>query len=48
MTSQPVSRTIGIHISSNISQIEGNQTIKFVQLTEYDKRNILLQKLCGT
>ena len=48
MTSQPVSRTIAIHISSNISQIEGNQTMKFGQLTEYDKRNILLQKLCGT
>ena len=26
---------------------KGNQTAKFDQLIEYNKRNIVLQKLCG-
>ena len=46
MTSQPGLQTIAIHILSNISQSKGNQTMKFDQLIEYNKRNIFLQKLC--
>ena len=29
-----------------ISQSKGNQAMKFGQLTEYNKKNIFLQKLC--
>ena len=47
MTSQPALQTIAIHILPNISQSRCNQTIKFGQLVEYNKRNIFLQKLCG-
>ena len=47
MTSQPGLQTIAIHISPNISQSKGNQTMKFGQLTQYHKRNIFLQKICG-
>ena len=47
MTSQPVLQTIAIHVLSNISQSKGNQTMKFGQLMEHNKRNIFLQKLCG-
>ena len=47
MTSQPGLQTIAIHILPNISQSKGNQTMKFGQLIEYNKRNIFLQKLCG-
>ena len=47
MTSQPGLQTIAIHTLPNISQSKGNQTIKFRQLIEYNKRNIFLQKLCG-
>ena len=57
MTSQPGLQTIAIHIFPNISQSKdkqylnisqskGNQTMKFGQLIEYNKRNIFLQKLC--
>ena len=46
MTSQPGLQTIPIHILPNISQSKGNQTMKFGQLIEYNKRNIFLQKLC--
>ena len=46
MTSQPSLQTIAIHILPNISQSKGNQTMKFGQLIEYNKRNIFLQKLC--
>ena len=35
-----------IHILPNISQSKGNQTMKFGQLIEYNKRNIFLQKSC--
>ena len=45
MKSKPGLQTIAIHILSNISQIKGNQTMKFCQLIEYNKRNIILQKL---
>ena len=48
MTSQPGSQTIAIHIFSDISQSKGNQTMRFGQLIEYNKRNIFLEKLCGT
>ena len=47
MTSQPGLQTIAIHILPNISQIKSNQTMKFGQLIENNKRNIFLQKLCG-
>ena len=47
MTSQPGLQTIPVHILPNISQSKGNQTMKFGQLIEYNKRNIFLQKLCG-
>ena len=46
LTSQPGLQTIAVHILPNISQTKGNQTMKFGQLIEYDKRNIFLQKLC--
>ena len=46
MTSQPGLQTIAIHILPNLSQSKGNQKMKFVQLIEYSKRNIFLQKLC--
>ena len=48
MTSQSGLQTIAIHVLSNISQSEDNQTIKFTQLIEHNKRNIFLQKLRGT
>ena len=38
MTSQPGLRTIAIHILLNISQIKGNQTMKFGELIEYKKK----------
>ena len=45
MTSQPGLQTIVIHILPNISESNGNQTMKFGKLIEYN-RNIFLQKLC--
>ena len=47
MASQPGLQTIAIHILPNISQIKGNQTMKFGQLIEYNKRNNFLPKLFG-
>ena len=44
MTSQPGEETIAIHILPNISKSKSNQTSKFGQLTEYNMRNIFLQK----
>ena len=44
MTSQPWKQTIAIHALLNISRIEGNQTMKFGELIEYDMRNIFLEK----
>ena len=46
MASQIETQTIVINILSNISKSKGNQTMKFVQLIEYNVRNILPQKLC--
>ena len=46
MTSQPGLQTIAIHVFPTISRSKGNQTMKFGQLIEYNKRNIFLQKLC--
>ena len=43
MTSQPGLQTIVIHILPNISQSKGNQTMKFGQLIEYNKRNIFFK-----
>ena len=45
ITSQPGLQTVAIHILPNMSQSKGNQTMKFGQLIEYNKRNCLLQKL---
>ena len=44
MTSQPGKQTIMIHILSNIPRSEGNQIIKFGQLTKYNNRIIFLEK----
>ena len=44
MVSQPGKQTIVIHILPNISQSKGNQTMTFGQLTEYNMRNIFLEK----
>ena len=49
MTSQPGYQTIARHILTN-SRRKGNQAMKFVQLIEYNTRNIFLQKAytrCG-
>ena len=45
MTPQPGLQLIAIHILPNISQSKGNQTMKFAQLIEYNKRNIFIQKI---
>ena len=45
MTSQPELQTNAVDILPNISLSKGNQAMKFGQLIEYNKRNILLQKL---
>ena len=39
MTSQPGQQTSTIFILLNISGIKGNQTMKFGQLKDYNKRN---------
>ena len=44
--SQAGLQAIAIHILPNISQSKGNQTMKFDQLIEYNKRYIFLQTLC--
>ena len=44
MTSQPVQQTDAIHMFTNISRSKSNQVMKFGQLIEYNKRNILLEK----
>ena len=43
MMSQLGKQTIAIHILPNISRSEGNQTLKFDQLKEYDRRNIFFE-----
>ena len=47
MSSQPGLKTIAMHLLPHISQIKGNQTKKFGQLIEYNKRNVFLEKLRG-
>ena len=47
MTSQSDQQAFKIHISPNVSRSKGKQTLKFGQLIERNKRNILLQKSCG-
>ena len=44
MASQPGLQTIAIHILPNISRSEGNQTMKFGQLIEYNMRSIFVEK----
>ena len=44
MTLQAGLQTVAIRIFPSISQSKGNETIKFGQLIEYNKRNVLLQK----
>ena len=44
MTSQPGYQAITVHILPNILRSRGNQTIKFVQLIEYNMRNIFPEK----
>ena len=44
MTSQPGKQTIAIHTLPNISRINGNQTMKFGQLIQYEIRNTFLKK----
>ena len=46
MTSKPGLLTIAIHILPNFSQGKDNQTMKFGQLIEHNKRNIFLRNLC--
>ena len=46
MTPQPGQQTITVYTLPNIPRSERNQTMKFGQLTEYNKKNIFLQKLC--
>ena len=45
MTSQPGLQTVARHILSNISESNGNQTMKFGQLIEYNKRNFFLKNI---
>ena len=46
MTSQLSFKKIKMHILPNVSQSKGNETMKFDQLIEHNKRNISLQKSC--
>ena len=43
MTSQAGQKIIKIHILANISRSNGNQSIKFGQLIEYNMKNIFLE-----
>ena len=47
MTSQFGLQTIAMHILTNISPSKGNLTMKFGQLMEYNKRNIVFSKIMG-
>ena len=44
MTSQPGLQTVAIHIFTNISRSNVNQAMTCGQLTEYNMRNIFLEK----
>ena len=46
MTSQPGWERIVIHILLNISRSNGTQAMKLGQLTEYNMRNIFVEKSC--
>ena len=43
MMSQPGKKTIAIHMLPNISRNKGNQTMKFVQLLQYNVGKIFLK-----
>ena len=43
MTSQPGYQTIAIHILANISRSKRNQTMKFGQLIEYNRKPFFLK-----
>ena len=43
MTPQPDLQTVTIHILPNIIRSKDNETMKFVQLIEYNKRNIFFK-----
>ena len=43
MTSQPDLQTVTIYILPNIIRSKDNETMKFVQLIEYNKRNIFFK-----
>ena len=45
LTPQSWEQTITIHILLNISRSDGNKTMKFVRLIEYNVRKFFLQKL---
>ena len=44
MMSQPGKQTIATNIFPNITRSNGNQTMKFGQLIEYNTRNISVEK----
>ena len=44
MTSRLGSQTIAIYILMNISRSKDNQTMKFVQLIEYNMKHVFLEK----
>ena len=44
MTSQTGQQIIAIHILLNISRSKGNQAMNVGQLTEYNMRDIVLEK----
>ena len=44
MISQPGKKTIQIQILPTISRSKGNQTMMFIELIEYNMRNIFLEK----
>ena len=46
MTSQIKKQIMAIHILPNVSRSKGNQALEFVQLIEYNVRNIFLGKTC--
>ena len=46
MATQRGSETIAIHILINISRSKDSQTTKFGQATQYNMRNIFLEKRC--
>ena len=48
MTTQPGKQKIAIHMLPSISRSKGNQKMKFAWITEYNMRNIFLEKSCIT